>query len=161
MSDIKVEIGVDTPLKEENLSPKKQPTIIPTHDTIISQNQDTKMLFEHEMKVNYLVDKLKVIVSGNVNQNTIIFIITQAMLTMSEFKRLKGAQKKYIVIQAIKRLINSSGDLDMETKQSLVLLIDTVAPSLIDTFVWIGNQKIKFNKKLSKLCNCFNKPDPV
>lgn len=152
MDNIKIDIKKD---EESPLSPKKQIT------EIISQNQDTKALFEHEMKVNYLVDKLKMMVSGNINQNTLIFIITQAMLTMSEFKRLKGSQKKYIVIQALKRLINTSGDLDSDAKQSLTLLVDMMVPSMIDTFVWIGNQKIKFNKKLSKFCLCTNKPDPV
>lgn len=82
------------------------------------------------------------------NAGGISTIIIQTMLITGKFKKYKGNTKKKIVIQSIKTLASEYIE-DENDLMLTLLLIDQIAPDLIDNYYWVSNQKFKLNPKTS------------
>jgi len=87
--------------------------------------------------------------SGKITMLNIITILTNLMHISEKYKTLTGSQKKMLVIDTLKKVINeqygNSPD-EYTEKQMLLILIDTSLPSIIDTLVSSINGEIKFKK---------------
>jgi len=87
--------------------------------------------------------------SGKITMLNIIIILTNLMHITEQYKTLTGSQKKMLVIDTLKKVINeqygNSPD-EYTEKQMLLILIDTSLPSIIDTLVSSINGEIKFKK---------------
>lgn len=92
-------------------------------------------------------DKLKGMFANKITPASMVDVVTQSMLITKEFSSVDGDTKKTIVLQAIKMVIDAEANMPAETKAQVNLFLDTVAPTLIDTAVWIAKQKIDFNPK--------------
>lgn len=102
--------------------------------------------------------------SGKITMLNIIIILTNLMHITEQYKTLTGSQKKMLVIDTLKKVINeqygNSPD-EYTEKQMLLILIDTSLPSIIDTLVSSINGEIKFKKSndssKSKFLSSFKK----
>ena len=97
--------------------------------------------------------------SGKITMLNIIIILTNLMHITEQYKTLTGYQKKMLVIDTLKKVINeqygNSPD-EYTEKQMLLILIDTSLPSIIDTLVSSINGEIKFKKtNYSSKSKCF------
>ena len=106
-----------------------------------------------------MLDKLKEIIieensnltSSDFSENNISYILIDLMMRVSKFKDLSGNDKKQLVIEIIKKLASNCIDNSIQL-EDINKFIDNILPTIIDNFVWISKQKIKFNPKKSCLC---------
>ena len=84
--------------------------------------------------------------------NMVNVTLTQ-MKTVEEFSALSGAQKKQLVLDTIKSYLASreSGDENSDSNATLMLLLSTTVPMLIDSFVAIDKKGL-FAKARKRLC---------
>ena len=102
--------------------------------------------------------------SGKITMLNIIIILTNLMHIVEQYKTLTGSQKKMLVIDTLKKVINeqygNSPD-EYTEKQMLLILINSSLPSIIDTLVSSINGEIKFkksnNSSNSKFLSSFKK----
>lgn len=90
--------------------------------------------------------KLKGMFGGNISTKNMVDLVTQGMIIAKSFSSADGATKKNIVLTSIKNVV-AEEKFPAETKAGVDLFIDAVAPGLIDTAVWLSQQKIDFNPK--------------
>jgi len=106
---------------------------------------------------NELLDILEEIykymkIYGNrITNSNIVIITSQLIRVVEEYKTLTGSQKKMLVINTIKKLVNETVS-NNDEKIELLLVIDNTIPYMIDGFVDAINGNIKFDKKKAKSC---------
>ncbi len=87
--------------------------------------------------------------SEKLNASNIIVIATELMQVVEKYKTLTGSQKKTLVINVIKKLVNSTVD-DESDKKTLNTIIDLTLPTVIDNLINAINGNIKFDKEKAK-----------
>jgi hypothetical protein len=115
-----------------------------------------------EREVNFVVKQLsKMFNAKSINVARLTLIILQGMLIMKKFRTIPGKTKKEILLNSLRRLVmKHSEDMDDEERLTVQLLIEQMAPSLIDTLFYASEQKMNFNIKNGLLSCCFGKKDP-
>jgi hypothetical protein len=96
--------------------------------------------------IEHLYSYMKCVHSEKITPTNIIVIATELMQIVEKYKGLTGPQKKMLVINVIKKAINSQID-SQETRNILNTIIDFTLPSVIDNLVDAINGNIKFNKE--------------
>lgn len=87
--------------------------------------------------------------SEKLNASNIIVIATELMQVVEKYKTMTGSQKKTLVINVIKKLVNSTVD-DESDKKTLNTIIDLTLPTVIDNLINAMNGNIKFDKEKAK-----------
>ena len=101
---------------------------------------DTKTLFQGE----------------TFNAGTVITLAVRAMELVEKIPRLTGAEKKVIVIEVVKLMVDET-DLSEEDNAKIDVIIDTTLPIAIDLIVAASRGMLNINglkDKLKKLCCC-------
>jgi len=143
------------------LEDMKEPTPVLSNETddddIVETTKTSKTEFKIEVKPeNVLIDGLEHLYSymkcvhhEKITPANLIVIATELMQIVEKYKGLTGPQKKMLVINVIKKVVNSQIDSD-ETKNTLNTIIDLTLPVVIDNLISAMNGEIKFNKENSK-----------
>jgi len=100
--------------------------------------------------LNNLDELYKYIKSIHENKITtlnIILITSELIQIVEKYKNLTGGQKKMLVINVIKKIINEQVSSE-EEKIALNLIINNVVPQAIDGFVDAINGVVKFTKNI-------------
>jgi len=103
---------------------------------------------------------MKCVHNEKVTPTNIIVIATELMQIVEKYTGLTGPQKKMLVINVIKKVVNSQID-SQETRNALNTIIDFTLPTVIDNLVDAINGNIKFNKEKVQsffkkyICCCF------
>jgi hypothetical protein len=92
--------------------------------------------------------------SQKINAASIMTITSNLMQIVEKYNDLTGNQKKMLVIDTIKRIINETIN-DESDRLNLLLIADITLPTVIDTLVSAINGDLKFD--LKKVKNTFQK----
>ena len=145
-----------------------QPTQVP--DTGINQVElqqvvlrtSHRELTQSKTMVENLYEDLKEILAGTkLNSSNIVAILVNLMQLVENYPKLRGQQKKQVILYAINMLIDDQND-NVEDTATLKLLVQSTLPSVIDTIISIDKKQLQIKvKQLSKfifsLC-CGKKP---
>ena len=124
-------------------------------------SEETKSLTVSDVKVEYdtkiidfLLKKLSDIIAskGNINMSNIIEIATKLMQLVETYPKLKGDQKKTLVIECVKQFVKSNFPVDNE--EATLNFIDLFLPSVIDIIISIDNSDIKIGVKKCFISCC-------
>lgn len=92
--------------------------------------------------------------SEELNTSTVITLAIRLMELVEKLPNIDGAEKKRIVIEVAKLIVNDS-DLSDEDKANVNLIIDLTLPMVIDSVVAASRGQFSLNNlknKLKKLC---------
>lgn len=104
--------------------------------------------------VESLYNHLKTIYSNKITATNIVTITSEIIQITEKYKGLTGMQKKLIVINVIKKIVNSQIG-DKEELGAINLIIDFTLPAIIDNLISAINGEFAFtapNKEKSKQC---------
>ena len=118
-------------------------TIIPQAPKPTPASPTNTLLVKLEEMVFYIKSIL-----GNekITATNIVIIATSLMNVVEQYKDLTGSQKKMLIIDTIKRVINENTN-DVEERIALMVIVDFTLPPLIDTLISAINGNLKFEKK--------------
>jgi hypothetical protein len=133
--------------------------VLDKSDVIISSPKNE---FDALLKVSVNTEIIKSIdivlqnlIEGNIlNNENLMFIITNMMSAIGKYKTLTGPEKKKIIIILVNVAIDNSEHLDLNTKNIMKMTMTTVVPSAIDVMVDISKGRYKF-KYIPKLVECW------
>mgnify|MGYP004001036451 CR=1 FL=1 len=123
------------------------PQVVLTHSTTAVEN---------------LYEALKEILAGaKLNSSNIVTILVNLMQIVDKYPKLKGPQKKQVILAAFNMLIDDQND-NVEDAANLKLLVQMTLPSVIDTIVSIDTKQVQIKLKqagkfIFSLC-CGKKP---
>ena len=123
------------------------PQVVLTHSTTAVEN---------------LYKQLKEILSGaKLNSSNIMPILVNLMQIIEKYPKLKGSQKKQVILATFNMLIDDQND-NVEDAANLKLLVQMTLPSVIDTIVSIDTKQVQIKVKqagkfIFSLC-CWKKP---
>jgi hypothetical protein len=130
-----------------------------TFDSVVEATPDVVNLETNKVETkpeNVLLDTFEHLYSyvisvhsEKLNASNIIAIATELMQVVEKYKTMTGSQKKTLVINVIKKLVNSRVD-DESDKKTLNTIIDLTLPTVIDNLVDAMNGNIKFDKEKAK-----------
>jgi len=108
--------------------------------------------------VEHLYNYVKSVNISKITPSNIVIITTEIIQLVEKYNNLTGIQKKMVVINVIKKLVNTQFDTD-EDKKAMNIIIDLTLPSIIDNLISAINGDFKFNKEkvnsfFKKLCCC-------
>jgi hypothetical protein len=112
--------------------------------------------------IEHLYSYMKHVHREKITPMNIVIIATELMQIVEKYKELTGPQKKMLIINVIKKIVNNQID-SQETRTALNTIIDFTLPIVIDNLVSAINGEIKFNKEKVEsffkkyICCCFNK----
>jgi hypothetical protein len=112
--------------------------------------------------LEHLYSYMKCVHHEKITPTNVIVIATELMQIVEKYKGLTGLQKKMLILNVIKKIVNTQIDSD-ETRQVLITIIDFTLPIVIDNLVSAINGNVKFNKEKVQsffkkyICCCFNK----
>lgn len=90
------------------------------------------------------------------NNKTIVKLTVRMMQIIQELANDRsGAYRKTIVILVLKRIIDNHQIIDIDTKTSLIALIDTTISCMIDELIHVWNRQTTFLPR--SRCNCIVK----
>ncbi len=96
--------------------------------------------------IEHLYSYMKSVHHSRITPINIVVFATELMQIVEKYNGLTGPQKKMLVINVIKKLVNNQADSE-ETRVALNTIIDFTLPSVIDNLVDAINGNIKFNKE--------------
>ena len=113
--------------------------------------QTINSLVENDMLniLNQVYQYVKSIYGDTITSTNIITITSLLIQIVEKYKTLTGNQKKMIVVNTIKKLVNDTKINDDE-KKILNLIIENTLPSIINGFIDAINGNIKFDKVKAK-----------
>jgi hypothetical protein len=112
--------------------------------------------------VEHLYSYMKNVHHEKITAVNIVIVTTELMQIVEKYKGLTGPQKKMLVINVIKKVVNSQVD-SSETRSTLNTVIDFTLPVVIDNLIDAINGNMKFDKEKVKsffkkyICCCINK----
>lgn len=83
----------------------------------------------------------------------IIYLSVNLMQLVERYPDIKGKEKKAIVLDILKKYISDYEE-NEETEKSLLLFIDTVLPSTIDTMVSLDRSELVIKLPINSLFAC-------
>ena len=123
-----------------NMLPPPPPVSPATPNTNTSGNS---LLDKMEQLYTYVKSTLG---SQKITATSIIVIANSLMQIIEKYEGLTGNQKKMLVIDTIKRVINETMDDEIE-RMNLIVIADMTLPTVIDTLVSAINGDLKFDPK--------------
>ncbi len=120
---------------------------------IIESTIDTNVNSYNELidTFNQLYAHIKIIYTGKLTPTTIVIVMSELIQLTEKYKTLTGQQKKNMVINVIKKLINEELEqYTQEEQAALMLVINTTIPVMIDTTIDAINGLMKFTKEKTK-----------
>jgi len=107
------------------------------------------------IKIQQLTDYIKTTLGDEkITATNIIIISTNLMHIVEQYKDLTGSQKKMLILDTIKKVINQNVD-DVQERMMLMMIVNMTLPSVLDTLVTAINGDIKFEK--TKVISIFKK----
>jgi len=113
------------------------------------QTSESTMTNDMLDKLNQVYQYVKSIYGDTITSTNIIIITSLLIQIVEKYKTLTGNQKKMIVVNTIKKLVNDSKINDDE-KKILNLIIENTLPTAIDGFIDAINGNVKFDKVKEK-----------
>lgn len=115
---------------------------------VARKSQDNNLLDA----LNQLYNYIKSIHGNKITPSNIILISTELIQIVEKYKSFTGTQKKMLITNTIKKVVNEQSNTP-EEKNALNVVIDSTLPNVIDGFVSAINGMMKFTKdnKKSKL----------
>ena len=102
-----------------------------------------------------LYDYSKSILDTNkITTTNIIMIMNNLIQVVEKYKELTGNQKKMLVLDTLKKIINENVS-DESEKQQLILFVNITIPIILDSIISAINGNMKFAK--DKISGCFSK----
>lgn len=149
------------------LEPAIEPVVKPCVDPVIKFKTDLKALVpivnvnpepnSFLIKIEQLVDYIKSTLGDNkITTTNIIIITTNLMHIVEQYKDLTGSQKKMLILDTLKKVINQIVS-DPQERISLMMIVEMTLPHVLDTLVTAINGGLKFEKDsiISKFKNLF------
>jgi hypothetical protein len=99
--------------------------------------------------LNQLYNHIKSIHGNKISPSNIILISTELIQIVEKYKSFTGTQKKMLVINTIKKIINEQVNTPDE-KIALNVVIDSTLPHVIDGLINAINGALKFTKDVKK-----------
>ena len=99
--------------------------------------------------LNQLYNYIKSIHGDKITPLNIILISTELIQIVEKYKSFTGTQKKMLVINTVKKIVNEQSNTPDE-KNALYTVIDSTLPHVIDGFVSAINGMMKFTKDIKK-----------
>ncbi len=124
---------------------------VKTNDDIIiapSENNDKIEVRPENILIDgveYLYNHIKSIHTENIDVTNIISIVTELIQLVEKYKNLTGPQKKMLVINVIRKLVNNQ-DISEHDKNTINIIIENTLPIVIDNLISAINGKLSFNK---------------
>ena len=81
-------------------------------------------------------------------------IMNNLIQVVEKYKELTGNQKKMLVLDTLKKIINENVS-DESEKQQLILFVNITIPIILDSIISAINGNMKFAK--DKISGCFSK----
>ena len=101
--------------------------------------------------LNQLYNHIKSIHGDKITPSNIILISSELIQIVEKYKSFTGTQKKMLVINTVKKIVNEQVN-TLDEKNALNVVIDSTLPHVIDGFISAINGVMKFTKdKKSKL----------
>jgi hypothetical protein len=89
-----------------------------------------------------------------ITTTNIIMIMNNLIQVVEKYKELTGNQKKMLVLDTLKKIINENVS-DESEKQQLILFVNITLPIILDSIISAINGNMKFAKE--KISGCFSK----
>jgi hypothetical protein len=136
------EVSLPTEFNIPSATPIPTPAPIPIPTPKPASTTNTLLV-----KLEEMVFYIKSILGNEkITATNIVIIATSLMNVVEQYKDLTGSQKKMLIIDTIKRVINENTN-DVEERMALMVIVDFTLPPLIDTLISAINGNIKFEKK--------------
>jgi hypothetical protein len=113
--------------------------------------EPNSFLIKLEQMVEYIKNTLG---DEKITATNIVIISTNLMHIVEQYKDLTGSQKKMLILDTIKKVINQNVN-DPQERISLMLIVDMTLPPMLDTLVSAINGGLKFEK--DKVISTFKK----
>lgn len=98
------------------------------------------------IKIEQMVEYIKSTLGDNkITATNIIIITTNLMHIVEQYKDLTGSQKKMLILDTLKKVINQNVS-DAQERISLMMIVDMTLPHVLDTLVTAINGELKFEK---------------
>lgn len=97
--------------------------------------------------------KLLDTLDDKVTFTNIVAIIIKSVEIVEKYSKLKGYEKKFMVIKMVSTLIEKH-EKDEEVKKAMIDLLDTVGVSVIDGIIYAASGKLMVNLKKWKKYLC-------
>jgi len=104
--------------------------------------EPNSFLIKLEQMVQYIKTTLG---DEKITAKNIVIISTNLMHIVEQYKDLTGSQKKMLILDTIKKVINQNVN-DPQERISLMLIVDMTLPPMLDTLVSAINGGLKFEK---------------
>ena len=104
--------------------------------------EPNSFLIKLEQMVEYIKNTLG---DEKITATNIVIISTNLMHIVEQYKDLTGSQKKMLILDTIKKVINQNVN-DPQERISLMLIVDMTLPQMLDTLVSAINGGLKFEK---------------
>jgi hypothetical protein len=103
-------------------------------------------------KLDNIVDEKKI------TSENIIFVVTNLMTVMHNYKNISGEQKKQSVLFFILTVINKS-DLNSDDKKNIRFIVENILPGAIDVLIDVSKKKyiLKYSKSCFNILCCVSK----
>ncbi len=95
----------------------------------------------------------KAVQDKKINADVILNITMLSIIFVETHKNLTGEQKKSLVLQAIRRLVDEA-PLEPQTRSNLDLVVQLTLPGFIDGIIDASNGNLKLNGECLKGCRC-------
>jgi hypothetical protein len=116
----------------------------------------TKLEEHSELDTQKLVvDELRAVLNGVISTSTIMSATLHGMLFLKKFTNLSGSQKKAILINSLKVLVDQSC-MSAEDANTANLILSLAVPEAIDSIVSAANGEIKLKLKNYSCFPCFS-----
>ena len=127
---------------------------------------ETKKLQVENVKVTFpiiaaerLYEELKKVIGNRkLSRSNIVNVVLSLMQVVEHYDNVHGIQKKALILDALHHLIDKQIS-DSEEAIEMKLVVQTILPTVIDTFVSLDKKEleIKLKKRCGKLFACFSR----
>jgi hypothetical protein len=112
---------------------------------VANKSQDNDILDA----LNQLYNYIKSIHGDKITPSNIILISSELIQIVEKYKSFTGTQKKMLVINTVKKIVNEQVN-TLDEKNALNVVIDSTLPHVIDGFISAINGVMKFTKDIKK-----------
>lgn len=105
---------------------------------------------------NNIFDTLVHLIDTKPTISNIVPITIRLMEAIEQYTELTGSQKKQLVVDVLKHIVNSS-DLNEKEKVDILFIIETTCYDLIDSIIAATKGELRINVKISTIRKVFEK----
>jgi hypothetical protein len=153
--DSNINVITPAPVTPAPVTPPASPS--PFVSASASASSTNPMLVKLDELVNYIKDLQGV---EKITPMNVVILVDKLVQIVEKYNDLTGSQKKMLVLDSIKKIVNTSVYLNDDERVTLIVIIDLTMPHVIDSIISAINGDMKFeNDKsphswFSKLFNC-------